>query len=56
MLPNDKVRRQQENCNLEIENKGHGKNSADLIISRWGLGPVLKINVNLVYVPYQLEN
>lgn len=44
MLPSDKVRKQQKNCNLEIKNNGHGKSSADLIISRWALELILGNN------------
>lgn len=48
MLPSDKVRKQWRNCNLEIQNNGHGKSSADLIPSRWALELIRRNNVNLV--------
>lgn len=50
MLPSDKVRKQQKNCNLEIQNNGHGKSSADLITLRWALELILRNNISLVYV------
>lgn len=49
-LPSNKVRKQQKTCNLEIQNNGHGKSSADLITSGWALELILRNNVSLVYV------